>query len=390
MESGSFSTPKMLDLELIPERAIATKSWEIALGSPIGMIIRILKRNCREIKSVDLAYSEHESEFDDIFLDLTNDGLRLIFCAQSQRLRKIDIYDLSKCALRYGGLHVNSKSAVPSLAQIDSSFGATHPGEYDPKSNCFVLTFRGIAFSFDTDHEPESSTTVKKCSIFDGAEVGIAQAPKIPFRDNIHAELCDVGLDRHGRPNRLSFSLITELGVEGCSEFTRVVKFGDFSQDVQTEIGCPDNIHFKSEDKMKIHLGQHAGNHTDYFFNYFSLGVDLLFCGKTHQIKKFILHTNYPNHYDFSIYDRCEFRIPVGQSSLKPDLETEELVITPRTSWTDISDRLCEPISRPVNLRRTSSANNTNPWGSTHCYSFGNLIFEVISNQQIATVIIFQ
>ena len=26
---------------------------------------------------------------------------------------------------------------------------------------------------------------------------------------------------------------------------------------------------------MKIHLGQQAGNHTDYFYNYFSLGVDL-------------------------------------------------------------------------------------------------------------------
>ena len=36
-----------------------------------------------------------------------------------------------------------------------------------------------------------------------------------------------------------------------------------------------------------------------------------------------------------------------------------------RTSWSEIADRLCEPVSRPVNLRRTSSANNTNPWGST-------------------------
>ena len=62
---------------------------------------------------------------------------------------------------------------------------------------------------------------------------------------------------------------------DGPIELTRIVKFGDFSQDVQTEIGCPDNIHYKSEDKMKIHLGQQAGNHTDYFYNYFSLGVDL-------------------------------------------------------------------------------------------------------------------
>jgi len=104
---------------------------------------------------------------------------------------------------------------VPSLAQIDSSFGATHPGEFDQTTNCFILTFRGIAFSFDTDREPESSTTVKQCSIFDGSNLAVAQPPRIPFRDNIHAELCDVGVDDHGKPNRLSFSLITDLGIYG-------------------------------------------------------------------------------------------------------------------------------------------------------------------------------
>ena len=116
-----------------------------------------------------------------------------------------------------------------------------------------------------------------------------------------------------------------------------------------------------------------------------------LFDGKTHQVKKFILHTNYPGHYDFSVYNRCEFRISVphriestlifkgswlalitrefvvilSKSSLKQDLEYDQLIINPRTDWSLIADRLIEPISRPVNLRRTSSANNTNPWGST-------------------------
>lgn len=54
-----------------------------------------------------------------------------------------------------------------------------------------------------------------------------------------------------------------------------------------------------------------------------------------------------------------------NESSLKQDLEYDQLIINPRTDWSLISDRLIEPISRPVNLRRTSSANNTNPWGST-------------------------
>ena len=55
----------------------------------------------------------------------------------------------------------------------------------------------------------------------------------------------------------------------------------------------------------------------------------------------------------------------LNESSLKQDLEYDQLIINPRTDWSLIADRLIEPISRPVNLRRTSSANNTNPWGST-------------------------
>ena len=62
---------------------------------------------------------------------------------------------------------------------------------------------------------------------------------------------------------------------------------------------------------------------------------------------------------------RVEFVVILSKSSLKQDLEYDQLIINPRTDWSLIADRLIEPISRPVNLRRTSSANNTNPWGST-------------------------
>jgi len=40
----------------------------------------------------------------------------------------------------------------------------------------------------------------------------------------------------------------------------------------------------------------------DYFFNYFDLGIDILFDGVTNVVKKFILHTNFPSHYDFNRY----------------------------------------------------------------------------------------
>ena len=55
---------------------------------------------------------------------------------------------------------------TPTLSQIDSSFGATHPGEYCSKTNEFILTFRGLAFTFDTTGEPAAGSVVQKCFIF--------------------------------------------------------------------------------------------------------------------------------------------------------------------------------------------------------------------------------
>ena len=43
-------------------------------------------------------------------------------------------------------------------------------------------------------------------------------------------------------------------------------------------------------------------NTTHYFFNYFTLGMDILFDGHDDRAVKFILHTNYPGHYDFGMY----------------------------------------------------------------------------------------
>ena len=63
------------------------------------MVIKVLKKHCKEIKSVDLSYSEYPCDSSDITLDLALDGVRLIFSAASQRLRLIEIYDLGKVQL---------------------------------------------------------------------------------------------------------------------------------------------------------------------------------------------------------------------------------------------------------------------------------------------------
>lgn len=54
----------------------------------------------------------------------------------------------------------------------------------------------------------------------------------------------------------------------------------------------------------------------------------------------------------------------------------EDLKITAYTKWKEIV-HLVKKSDRPVVLNRASSTNTTNPFGSTFCYPFQDMIFEV-------------
>uniref|UniRef100_H2YCQ7 Uncharacterized protein n=1 Tax=Ciona savignyi TaxID=51511 RepID=H2YCQ7_CIOSA len=124
---------------------------------------------------------------------------------------------------------------------------------------------------------------------------------------------------------------------------------------------------------------------SDYFYNYFTLGLDILFDGNSHTVKKFVLHSNHPGHYNFNIYYRCEFKIELLN-------ETSSFAIVPSTRWHSVINSLQDQlvIGEPVVLNRASSTNTTNPFGSTFCYGVQNMIFEVMANDYIASVTIYK
>ena len=55
-------------------------------------------------------------------------------------------------------------------------------------------------------------------------------------------------------------------------------------------------------------VGSGASAVPDYFYGYPTRGLDLLFCGASHRLKKVVLHTNIPGHPDFNLYCKCNFR----------------------------------------------------------------------------------
>jgi len=72
------------------------------------------------------------------------------------------------------------------------------------------------------------------------------------------------------------------------------------------------------------------------------------------------------------------------------------LTVTPYTKWNQVQEYLCSTSSstsssrQPVILNRASTTNTTNPFGATFCYGVQDIIFEIIQNNYIASVILYR
>ncbi|XP_041375935.1 UPF0183 protein C16orf70-like [Gigantopelta aegis] len=410
----------MLDLEVVPERSLGNEQWEFVLGMPFYQAVNILKRQDRIIKGIQVWYSEQQPLAMDLVLNLSQDGIKLLFDPASQRLKIIEVNNMSKVKLKYCGVHFNTAQVRPTIEQVDQSFGATHPGVYISEKQLFVLNFRGLSFDFpiDSKFEPKyahglgslqfpngASPMVSRMCVYTGNSITETKAPGLPitcFHGNCFSDCVEV-LREHNTTVGLKFHLVTEGNGPGKlldarkKSVERIVRFGDSCQDTVSALGCPSKMFYKSEDKMKIHSPEAhkrvRSQSVDYFYNYFTMGVDILFDATTHLVKKFILHTNYPGHYNFNMYCRCEFKLPVLIERAKPELiqtDDDEMVITTYSRWRDVQMYLLKPDERPVILNRSSSTNTSNPFGSTFCYGVQDMIFEVMQNEYIASVTLYK
>lgn len=152
--------------------------------------------------------------------------------------------------------------------------------------------------------------------------------------------------------------------------------------------------------------GENGISGADYFYNYFELGMDLLMDATTHVLKKVVFHTNVPGHFEFNNYAKANFRIHIpltkaGREASLAGLKNGRggrsgtggaggivdgvLIVGPDSKWPMVEETLGS-IGQPVVYNRGT---NTNPFGATYFYGFRNLIFEVMKNGHIATVIVF-
>lgn len=417
----------MLELDVVPEKSLGNEGWELVLGMAFSQVVHILQQQFRIIKGVQIIYNEQCPLDSDLVILLSEDGIRLSFDSSSQRLKVIEVTDMSKVKLTYCGSTFCSPEVLPTRQQIDDCFGATHPGEYDASQQMFVLHFRGLSFSFLADPKCKldaalgssptgqppngSSPLVSRMAIYYGNSLTDTRPPPLPlccFGNQSFLEALEV-LREGDTTLGVRLTLLTEayetsrLSGPIQKKLTRCVYFGDSVQDVVWALGSPNKVFYKEEDKMKIHAQDShrllAARASDYFYNYFTLGMDVLFDAQRHVVKKIVLQSNYPGHFNFQQYYRCPFRLrlrlpptPEQRRATLVDVadEDEGHAVTAFTKWDELQERLVKASERPVVLNRTSSTNTTNPFGSTYCYGYQDIIFEVMRNKHIASVTLYQ
>ncbi|KAL1479212.1 hypothetical protein MTO96_052038 [Rhipicephalus appendiculatus] len=408
-------------------KAVGVPRGTLHMGMAFSQVVHILQQQFRIIKGVQIIYNEQCPLDSDLVILLSEDGIRLSFDSSSQRLKVIEVTDMSKVKLTYCGSTFCSPEVLPTRQQIDDCFGATHPGEYDASQQMFVLHFRGLSFSFLADPKCKldaalgssptgqlpngSSPLVSRMAIYYGNSLADTRPPPLPlccFGNQSFLEGLEV-LREGDTTLGVRLTLLTEayetsrLSGPIQKKLTRSVHFGDSVQDVVWALGSPNKVFYKEEDKMKIHAQDShrllAARASDYFYNYFTLGMDVLFDAQRHVVKKIVLQSNYPGHFNFQQYYRCPFRLrlrlpptPEQRRATLVDVASEDdgHVVTAFTKWDELQERLVKASERPVVLNRTSSTNTTNPFGSTYCYGYQDIIFEVMRNKHIASVTLYQ
>ncbi|KAL7720932.1 Uncharacterized protein QTN25_002139 [Entamoeba marina] len=112
-----------------------------------------------------------------------------------------------------------------------------------------------------------------------------------------------------------------DSAVQMMTDGTIMLEHKEHVQRVTADLGFPEGIK-KMDDS------------TNYFYNYFTRGFDILFDGESHLIKKFVVHGNVPCDADFGIYSKCFFAIKL----------TNDVLVKVDSLWSSLKLKTDEPI----------------------------------------------
>ncbi|KAK1752576.1 hypothetical protein QBC47DRAFT_388891 [Echria macrotheca] len=275
----------LFSAQLHPGRALGF----LVLGASMHDILTRLKAEPQRFLKFDLMYDKTDPVKEPVILGLPANGIRLRFDGPEQRLRLIEVIDFTKNHIFLKPANDKERDLVrppsntqsgqqdlaagPTFRHIYQRFlGPTYDGEYIPQSDTdgiYVLSYPGVGFTFSmkkSDYKPSkdvvsllsSSAIPTSMAIFSGDSW--AQA-----RDTMWTEIL---------PSIKTFPPLAK-GKDVCPDEVSLVKIhgggklqlfrkwtnnsfwislGDTTQqDLVAELGPPDAIYRKNDQRMYVH-----------------------------------------------------------------------------------------------------------------------------------------
>ena len=399
-------------MEAIPSRRLGL----FGLGMPLGDAINCILSNFGHGHT--LIYDAANPLRNPVAINIHEANTKLFFSPTSQDLMKLTVSrpwpDEVFLVQDQGRVRICTNEEPLTFDQLKSFPLRLRQNILRSRHRCQVVC-NGIAFTFDPD-----TLFLRKISIFHG---GSDVKPSVPPTFSVYhpVGMYAVRFIDLTRRQKMSQVVGLKIGLTCCrtelrtgdirsiasedvviENFERYIMFGDMLQDVLTDLGAPEKSYYQEKPSRLLTQDRHevlleTVPSCDLYLNYESLGLDVVINEKSREVSQIVLHCNFPGHCDFYVYRRCPFKLDipcccrhvVKRKCPLNAMEHQILTVTPVTKWTEISKHVvCGDACPIAMLRRQSATNDPNNFSSSTLYVFDQLVFEVMSNDHIATVTI--
>lgn len=273
----------------------------VVIGAFLHDVLTRIKAEPQRFPKIDLTYSRERPVTDPMCVGLPDNGLRLRFDGPEQRLRLIEVLDFTKNHITFKDRDLvrpqangasapgspvpgGESAAGPTFRHIyHRLLGPTYGGEFLPapkgkKMGIYVLSYPGVAFNFslpDSDYSPDKdvvtllsaapSQVATSMAIFSGNSWGEAR-PTI-WTEVLPSIKVTSLLPRSKDVCPDEVSLVSLRGGGKIDLFRKwtstsfMIRLGETTpQDLVRELGPPNAIYRKNDQKMVIHKMRMTSN----------------------------------------------------------------------------------------------------------------------------------
>lgn len=284
----------LFSAQLHPGRALGF----LVLGASLHDILTRLKAEPQRFPKLDLVYSPTDPVKEPVIVTLPANGVRLRFDGPEQRLRLVEVLDFTKNHITFKDQstdrdlvkppadpsahpHSGEPATEPTFKHIYQRFlGPTYDGEYIPGSDgqgIYMLSYPGVAFTFplaQSAYSPEkdvvtllsSSTQVAtSMAVFSGDSW--AQSRETLWTEVLPSikSFAPLAKGKDVCPDEISLVKIhgggkLQLFKKWTNNSTWILLGDTTPQELVAELGPPDAIYRKNDQRMYIHKIRTASN----------------------------------------------------------------------------------------------------------------------------------